>query len=99
MGLFLLFVFYIFSGNEEAIDVVVAFDTSDQVDSNMFNQIKTFLRNMVNAYKIGPDNVRIGLINFASQQKVIIKLSEGNSEKKLIAAIQKITKLGKILNI
>ena len=87
---------YFFLEINDPMDVLVGFDTSDQVDAKDFDNIKKFLSNMVNAYDISNDQVRIGLINFGSRQKVVLPLNAGNSKEKLLSAVQKVTKLGKI---
>ena len=81
------------------MDILVGFDTSNQINTNDFDKIKKFLRNMVNNYEVSKDKVRIGLINFGSNQKVVLQLNEGNTEKRVVSAIQKITKIGRFDHI
>lgn len=77
------------------MDIVVGFDTSDQMTTKDYDHIKTYLRTMIKNYDISKDKTRIGLINFGARQKIVLALDEGNTEKKLVSAIKEITKMGK----
>ena len=77
------------------MDVLVTFDTSNQMTSQDYDRVKIFLRNIGKSYDVGKDKARIGIINFGSRQKVVLNLNEGISEKQIDNAVQKITKMGK----
>lgn len=79
----------------EPMDILVGFDTSDQMTTKDYNDIKAYLQTMIKNYDISKDKTRIGLINFGARQKIVLSLDEGDTEKKLVSAIKGITKMGK----
>ena len=67
----------IFSGISEPLDVVFALDGSRDVDMNVFNKMKEFMKGSLKAYNISSNETRIALMTYGSKQMKNVDLKDG----------------------
>lgn len=52
-----------------AMDLFFIVDSSSSIGQQGFENIRQFLKNVVNAVTVGPDNTQVGLLQFNDQPK------------------------------
>ncbi|XP_067851850.1 collagen alpha-6(VI) chain-like [Heptranchias perlo] len=87
---------YITRGCIEAEDVDVFFlvEGSDAIKPADFNDAKNFIRAMVNLLNVGPNKVRIGVVQYASTPQTEISIDQYTSKSSLDIAIKNICVMG-----
>jgi len=71
-------------------DVVFVVDSSASIRSSNFVQVKSFIISVVDAFHIGSDKVRVGLIQFSKKSYVEFDLEEYSYKMDVKAAISAI---------
>ena len=66
-----------FSGFSEQIDVVFALDGSRDVDINLFNKMKEFMKGSLKAYNISTNETRIAVMTYGNKQLKNVDLKDG----------------------
>ena len=55
---------FLFIGISTALDLIIAFDTSDNIDMKLFTKFKALLKEIIKQYKISRDSVHISIVSF-----------------------------------
>nr|XP_033496504.1 collagen alpha-6(VI) chain-like [Epinephelus lanceolatus] len=76
--------------NATAADIVFLVDGSSSIGSTNFQEVRTFLRNIIKALDIGRDNIRIGLAQYNEEPHKEFLLKDHMDERSLLAAVEKI---------
>ncbi|XP_051948657.1 cartilage matrix protein-like isoform X2 [Xyrauchen texanus] len=79
--------------NTKPTDVVFLIDSSRSVRPSEFEQIKVFLAKVINGLKVGPDAIRVGVVNYASKVKNEVSLKSYKTKAGLVKAVSKIEPL------
>jgi hypothetical protein len=83
--------------DECIIDLMLVFDGSGSIPPDDFVVMKIFIQQLVNAFEIGPDASRIGMLQFSDTAELYITLSD---DADLInAAIDNMTQFGNYTNL
>ena len=69
------------------IDLIFVLDSSGSVGSSNFQNVRSFVSNLVSQLEIGPDNTQVGLINFASSARIEFHLNTHQDSSSLLQAI------------
>ena len=69
------------------VDLIFVLDSSGSVGASNFANVRNFVADLVNQLEIGPDNTRVGLINFASSAGVQFSLNTHQDISSLLQAI------------
>ncbi|KAH3769196.1 hypothetical protein DPMN_170444 [Dreissena polymorpha] len=73
-------------------DIVFLLDSSGSVDKKEFKIQLDFVANFSQAFDIGLNNVRIGVVTFESEPRTVFNLTKHNNKEDLYNAIAQITK-------
>ncbi|KAL7393714.1 hypothetical protein ABVT39_014994 [Epinephelus coioides] len=76
--------------NATVADIVFLVDGSTSIGPTNFQEVRTFLRNIVKALDIGSDNIRIGLAQYNEEPHKEFLLKDHMDERSLLAAVEKI---------
>ena len=68
-------------------DVVFVVDSSGSIKISNFKKVRSFVSNVVDAFDIGSDKVRVGLIQFSRQAYLEFDLDEYSNKADVKAAI------------
>ena len=69
------------------VDLIFVLDSSGSVGASNFANVRNFVADLVSQLEIGPDNTRVGLINFASSAGVQFSLNMHQDISSLLQAI------------
>ncbi|KAM9308137.1 collagen alpha-6(VI) chain-like [Gastrophryne carolinensis] len=75
-------------------DVLFLIDSSGSINNYDFDKMKDFMDSIVRQAQIGPEAVRIGLIQFSSETKEEFQLNRYKNKKELRDAIMKMQQMG-----
>jgi len=68
-------------------DVIFVVDSSGSIESSNFRNVRSFVANVVDAFDISSDKVRVGLIEFSDDAYVEFDLEEYSNKRSIQAAI------------
>ena len=74
----------------DTLDIVIILDASGSIGSSNFRLMKIYITNMLAAFNIGPDDIRVGVIRYSSSASIVIPLGFYNSYFQLSSAINNI---------
>ncbi|XP_035988555.1 collagen alpha-3(VI) chain isoform X2 [Fundulus heteroclitus] len=75
-------------------DIVFLVDGSNYLGSSNLPFVKDFMINIVNQLNIGPDNVQIGLVQFAERPRIEFYLNTYTNKKDIVDKISQLTLTG-----
>ena len=78
---------------EQPKDVIFVLDSSDSVKNNDFQMYISFLSNFVTHAKIGPQNIQIGLLLYATESKSLLHLNDLYDKEQLKQRIKGIKRI------
>uniref|UniRef100_H3AU32 Collagen type VI alpha 6 chain n=1 Tax=Latimeria chalumnae TaxID=7897 RepID=H3AU32_LATCH len=78
----------------EEADIYFLIDGSGSIEATDFIEMKTFLIEVVKMFNIGPENVRVGAVQYASQPEVEFNINQHANKDDLGLAIQNIRQVG-----
>ncbi|XP_067345178.1 cartilage matrix protein-like [Channa argus] len=78
----------------DKIDIVLLVDGSSSITFKDFNDIKSFVANLVNTFDIGPDRVQIALTQFSTRPRTEWNLNTHTTKESLLEAIDKVEQIG-----
>ncbi|XP_060103695.1 collagen alpha-6(VI) chain-like [Heteronotia binoei] len=80
----------------EEADIYFLIDGSSSIHWSDFNDMKNFLKEVVNLFNVGPDHVRFGVVQYSSSSsiKLHFKLDDYTKRNSLEKAINNINQLG-----
>uniref|UniRef100_UPI0037E9B12B collagen alpha-6(VI) chain-like n=1 Tax=Semicossyphus pulcher TaxID=241346 RepID=UPI0037E9B12B len=90
--------------NATVADIVFLVDGSSSIGYRSFQEVKIFLRNIIEALNIGPDKVRIGLAQYSNEPYQEFLLKDHMDKNSLLAELERIsyrkggTETGKAMN-
>ncbi|XP_039271794.2 collagen alpha-6(VI) chain-like [Styela clava] len=73
---------------ENATDVVLLIDGSYSVGHSDWEVVKSFMINITQRFEIGPNAVQVGVVQYASQQRIEFALKDYNDSSALHGAIR-----------
>ncbi|XP_042345729.1 collagen alpha-6(VI) chain-like [Plectropomus leopardus] len=76
--------------NATTADIVFLIDGSSGIDSTDFQEIRSFLRNIIKALDVGTNKVRIGVAQYSGNPYQEFLLKDHMDKKSLLAAVEKI---------
>lgn len=82
-----LHLFFIAECDVSALELFFVTDESGSVGSANYQIMKSFVYDIVNAFDIGPDDVQVGLMSFASVHTFRFYLSTYSSKSQILSAI------------
>lgn len=77
---------------QKGIDLVFAVDASDDVIDKEFMQEKTFITNVINAFKIVKDETRVGVATYGAEVSQDIPLTNQFDKDSLFVAVNSLIK-------
>ncbi|KAL2084689.1 hypothetical protein ACEWY4_020207 [Coilia grayii] len=75
---------------EAAADIVFLVDGSWSIGKENFQQIRDFLSTLVNGFSVGPDQVRIGLVQYSSDPRTEFLLNTYQDKQDILTYIRKL---------
>jgi hypothetical protein len=84
--------FTTFADCQKSIDLVFAVDASDDVIDKEFMQEKTFVTNVMNAFKVANDQTRVGVATFGDKVSEDIPLTNQFDKDSLLVAVNSLIK-------
>lgn len=84
----------LFTGIERRLDVVVASDSSINVDRDHFAKLQKFLKGIINAYDLSSEKTRVGLMTFGYEQRRDLRIEDGIYKAVLQQAIYDMKPVG-----
>ncbi|XP_053699895.1 collagen alpha-6(VI) chain-like isoform X1 [Synchiropus splendidus] len=91
-------------GEATEADIVFVVDGSSSIGPNNFQEVRGFLQNLVNGLDIGPDKVRVGLVQYSNEPYQEFLLKDHMDNTSLLNAIDSFqyrgggTETGKAIN-
>lgn len=79
---------------EAVADIVFLVDGSWSIGAHNFEQIRQFLHTLVNSFDIGPDHVRIGLVQYSTTSHTEFLLSTYETKQEILQYIAKLPYMG-----
>lgn len=79
---------------EAVADIVFMVDGSWSIGIENFEKIRRFLNTLVSSFDIGPDHVRIGLVQYSTSPRTEFLLSTHQSKKAILRHISKLPYMG-----
>lgn len=79
---------------EAVADLVFLVDGSWSIGRENFEQIRLFLSSLVNSFDVGPDHVRVGLVQFSNEPRTEFFLNSFKTKAKILESIHKLPYLG-----
>uniref|UniRef100_UPI0037E74C95 collagen alpha-6(VI) chain isoform X2 n=1 Tax=Semicossyphus pulcher TaxID=241346 RepID=UPI0037E74C95 len=79
---------------EAVADIVFLVDGSWSIGTENFEQIRQFLSTLVNSFDIGPDHVRIGLVQYSTDPRTEFLLNTHQNKKDILQYISKLPYMG-----
>ncbi|XP_062980913.1 collagen alpha-6(VI) chain-like [Elgaria multicarinata webbii] len=77
----------------EKADIYFLIDGSTSIDWNDFDEMKTFLKEVVKLFTVGPDHVRFGVVQYSNHYRTEFELDENTKSSNLEKAINNIKQL------
>uniref|UniRef100_A0A3Q0T1W5 VWFA domain-containing protein n=1 Tax=Amphilophus citrinellus TaxID=61819 RepID=A0A3Q0T1W5_AMPCI len=71
--------------------IVFLVDGSSSIDTESFQEIRTFLRNFIEGFDIGPQKVQIGLVQYSDDPSPEFQLKDHADKKSLLAAVERLS--------
>ncbi|XP_063160050.1 collagen alpha-6(VI) chain-like [Candoia aspera] len=78
----------------EKADIYFLIDGSSSISDYNFNEMKTFLKEVIKLFIIGPDHVRFGVVQFGTRYRTEFELDEHTKRNHLEKAINNIIQMG-----
>ncbi|KAK6180506.1 hypothetical protein SNE40_012649 [Patella caerulea] len=78
---------------EKVADVVFVLDSSDSIWPTDFTKQLDFVKKVVNTFTIGPNNIQVGVVTFATRIKPNFQLNTYDDKKQLLTAINSIDRV------
>ncbi|XP_039661145.1 collagen alpha-6(VI) chain-like [Perca fluviatilis] len=75
-------------------DIIFLVDGSSSISPGNFQEVRSFLRNFIEALDIGPNKVRIGLAQYSDEPRQEFLLKDHSDKKSLLAAVERIQLVG-----
>ncbi|XP_030605327.1 collagen alpha-6(VI) chain-like isoform X2 [Archocentrus centrarchus] len=72
-------------------DIVFLVDGSFSIDTESFQEIRTFLRNSIRGFDIGPKKVQVGLVQYSDDPSPEFQLKDHTDKKSLLAAVERLS--------
>ncbi|XP_040899842.1 collagen alpha-6(VI) chain-like isoform X2 [Toxotes jaculatrix] len=79
---------------EAVADIVFMVDGSWSIGTSNFEQIRQFLYTLVNSFDVGPDHVRIGLVQYSTNPRTEFLLNTYQNKVDILQYISKLPYLG-----
>ncbi|KAK2909653.1 collagen alpha-6(VI) chain-like isoform X2 [Channa argus] len=79
---------------EAVADIVFMVDGSWSIGKENFEQIRQFLNTLVSSFDIGPDHVRIGLIQYSNTPRTEFLLSEYQTKQQILQYVDELPYMG-----
>ncbi|XP_065813644.1 collagen alpha-6(VI) chain isoform X1 [Labrus bergylta] len=79
---------------EAVADIVFMVDGSWSIGNENFEQIRQFLYTLVNSFDIGPEHVRIGLVQYSSSPRTEFLLNTHQNKEDILQYISKLPYMG-----
>ncbi|XP_041649550.1 collagen alpha-6(VI) chain-like isoform X2 [Cheilinus undulatus] len=79
---------------EAVADIVFMVDGSWSIGAENFEQIRRFLYTLVNSFDIGPEHVRIGLVQYSTAPRTEFLLNTHQSKQDILQYISKLPYMG-----
>ncbi|XP_043922666.1 collagen alpha-6(VI) chain-like [Protopterus annectens] len=76
------------------VDVMFLVDGSGSIAGEEFQQMKTFMKNLVNHTTVGVDDVQIGMVQFSYRTELQFKLNNHSLKEDLYEGIDNMTQMG-----
>ncbi|KAG7469864.1 hypothetical protein MATL_G00133270 [Megalops atlanticus] len=73
---------------EAVADIVFLVDGSWSIGSENFQQVRTFLISLVDSFDVGPDQVRIGMVQYSTSPHTEFLLNTYNNKERILKHIQ-----------
>uniref|UniRef100_A0A8C3B5Q7 VWFA domain-containing protein n=1 Tax=Cairina moschata TaxID=8855 RepID=A0A8C3B5Q7_CAIMO len=80
--------------NTEEADIYFLIDGSGSIQPTDFDDIKTFVNETTRMFQVGANNVRIGVVQYASEPRTEFVIGQHNQMDDLIKAISNIEQIG-----
>ncbi|GLD53285.1 collagen alpha-6(VI) chain-like protein [Lates japonicus] len=80
--------------NATVADIVFLVDGSSSINSESFQEVQNFLRNIIRALDIGPNKVQIGLAQYSDAPQREFLLKDHTDRKSLLAAVERLSLQG-----
>ncbi|GLD53284.1 collagen alpha-6(VI) chain-like protein [Lates japonicus] len=80
--------------NATVADIVFLVDGSSSINSESFQEVQNFLRNIIRSLDIGPKKVRIGLAQYSDAPQREFLLKDHTDRKSLLAAVERLSLQG-----
>ncbi|XP_047455499.1 collagen alpha-6(VI) chain-like [Mugil cephalus] len=71
-------------------DIVFLVDGSSSISAQNFQEVRTFLRTIINGFDIGPNKVQIGLAQYSDNPHQEFMLKDYADKKSLLAAVERL---------
>lgn len=79
----------------EEADIYFLIDGSGSIFPKDFDDMKTFMNEMVDMFQVGPNRVRFGIVQYGSSPKMEFAIGQYKTKAQLKKAIDKIQQLGR----
>lgn len=79
---------------EAVADIVFLVDGSWSIGTENFEQIRRFLYTLVNSFDVGPDHVRIGLVQYSTTPRTEFLLNTHQNKEDILQYIDKLPYMG-----
>ncbi|XP_070692202.1 collagen alpha-6(VI) chain [Pempheris klunzingeri] len=79
---------------EAVADIVFMVDGSWSIGAENFEQIRQFLYTLVNSFDVGPDHVRIGLVQYSTSPRTEFLLNTHQNKQDILQYISKLPYMG-----
>ncbi|KAM9723785.1 collagen alpha-6(VI) chain [Menidia menidia] len=78
----------------EETEIYFLIDESGTIEAEEFEDIKTFTKNVVDAFRVGPDHVRVGAVKYATDTKLEFNLTRYNDKESVKKAVDRFKREG-----
>lgn len=73
-----------------AADVVIIMDASSSIGPSEYIQMKSFVKNLIGSFEVGPDDVRIALVVFNSHAYIEFYLDTQQTKEQLVDGVDSV---------
>ncbi|XP_075068533.1 collagen alpha-6(VI) chain-like [Mixophyes fleayi] len=77
------------------VDVMFLVDSSGSIGQNNFNEMKTFMKNLVNRTEVGENKLQFGIVQFSDENREELKLNKDGTKAAIFNAIDKMEHMDK----
>jgi hypothetical protein len=77
----------------EALDLMLVLDGSGSINSSEFDQMQSFASDVVNSFVIGPDDARIGVVQFSGTNRGRLEIGLSDDASAVNSAISNMSQL------